>query len=61
MALAQAASSCLGEEKADSSFRKVLITLDAKVELSVNAGDAGRGIPRSGVSLALNMKMSIAR
>jgi len=61
MALAQAASSCLGEEKDESSFLRVFITLEAKVELSVKAGDAGRGIPRSGLSLALDMKTLIAR
>lgn len=59
--LAQAASSCLGEVKAEFLLCKVFITLDANIELSVKAGNAGRGIPQSGLSLALDMKMLIAQ
>lgn len=62
--LAQVASSCLGEEKADASFCRVFImfiTRIAKVELSVKVGEVGQGIPYPGISLALSMKTLIAR
>src|SRR6266852_1108244 len=61
MTLAHAASSCLGDDVAGSLYCKVLITLAAKTELSVKAGDAGRGIPRLGGTSALFMKTLIAR
>jgi len=40
---------------------RVLITREAKIELSVKAGDTGQGIPRPGNTSELFMKMLIAR
>ena len=60
MALTQAASSCRGEKTSGPLPCKVLITFEAKVELSVKVGEAGQGIPRFGSASALFMKMLMA-
>ena len=58
---AQDVSSCLGETMIGSLLYSALPTFIANVELSVKAGDTGRGIPRPGTTSALAMKRLMAR